>query len=135
MFGLLRPLAFGVVILVVGLVAYHYGYRTPPAPEPPAVSQTTPDREATRQIVREYLIEHPEVSLCAVIGVPHEQYGEELKAFIVREPGSRLDAEAVIAFAREHIAAYKYPRIVEFCDALPMNATGKILKTHLRKQP
>ena len=62
MSGLLRPLAFGVVILVVGLVAYQYGYRTPPAPEPPAVSQTTvPDREATRQIVREYLVEHPEV--------------------------------------------------------------------------
>ncbi len=85
--------------------------------------------------VEEVLIEHPEVSLCAVIGVPHEQYGEELKAFIVREPGSHLDAETVIAFARERVAAYKYPRIVEFCDSLPMNATGKILKTHLRKQP
>jgi len=85
--------------------------------------------------VEEVLIEHPEVSLCAVIGVPHEQYGEELKAFIVREPGSRLDAEAVIGFARERIAAYKYPRLVEFCDSLPMNATGKILKTHLRRQP
>ena len=83
--------------------------------------------------VEEVLIQHPAVSLCAVIGVPHPQYGEELKAFIVREPGSELDADSVIAFARERIAAYKYPRIVEFRDALPMNATGKILKTQLRK--
>ena len=85
--------------------------------------------------VEEVLIEHPEVSLCAVIGVPHEEYGEELKAFIVREPGSDLDTETIIAFTRERIAAYKYPRIIEFCDSLPMNATGKILKTHLRRQP
>ncbi len=83
--------------------------------------------------VEEVLIQHPEVSLCAVIGVPHPQYGEELKAFIVREPGSELDSNSVIAFARERIAAYKYPRIVEFRDSLPMNATGKILKTQLRK--
>ena len=68
-----------------------------------------------------------------MIGVPHPQYGEELKAFIVREPGSELDSDSVIAFARERIAAYKYPRLVEFRDSLPMNATGKILKTQLRK--
>ncbi len=83
--------------------------------------------------VEEVLIEHPEVSLCAVIGIPHDRHGEEVKAFIVRRPGSDLTAEAVIAFAREHLAAYKYPRIVEFRDSLPMSATGKILKTRLRE--
>ncbi len=83
--------------------------------------------------IEEVLIEHPEISLCAVVGVPDAEYGEELKAFVVREPGATLDADAVIAFARERVAAYKYPRIVEFRDALPMNATGKILKTQLRE--
>ncbi len=83
--------------------------------------------------VEEVLLEHPEVSLCAVIGVPHDQHGEEVKAFVVRQPGSALTAEAVIAFARTHLAAYKYPRMVEFRDSLPMNATGKILKTQLRQ--
>lgn len=95
MFGLLRPLAFGVVILVVGLVAYQYGYRTPPAPEPPAVSQTTPDREATRQIVREYLIEHPEVL---------EEAMKALRA--KRQAAERVRAQAAIAENRADLLSH-----------------------------
>lgn len=83
--------------------------------------------------VEEVLLQHPGISLAAVVGVPHEEHGEEIKAFVVPEPGAELTGEEVVAFARERIAAYKYPRIVEFREALPMNATGKILKTELRK--
>lgn len=84
--------------------------------------------------VEEVLLQHPGVSLAAVVGVPHEEHGEEIKAFVVPEPGKKLTEEEVVAFARERIAAYKYPRIIEFRDTLPMNATGKILKTELRKE-
>ncbi len=84
--------------------------------------------------VEEILIEHPEISLVAVIGIPSEEHGEEIKAFIVPKPGANLTESQIIDFAKERIAAYKYPRVVEFRDTLPMNATGKILKIELRKQ-
>ena len=77
------------------------------------------------------LITHPEVSLAAVIGVPHESHGEEVKAVVIRTPGSTLSEDDLIAWGKEQMAAYKYPRIVEFRDALPMTATGKILKREL----
>ena len=82
--------------------------------------------------VEEVLMGHEAVSLVAVIGVPHEQYGEEIKAIVVPQEGAALDTDALIAWSKEHLAAYKYPRIVEVRDSLPMNATGKILKKELR---
>jgi long-chain acyl-CoA synthetase len=82
--------------------------------------------------VEEVLFAHPEILEAAVIGVPHESHGEEVKAVVVRGPASRLAAEDVIAFCREQLAAYKYPRIVEFVDELPKGPTGKILKRELR---
>jgi len=82
--------------------------------------------------IEEVLFAHPEVLEAAVIGVPHESHGEEVKAVVVRKPGSRLAAEEVIAYCRERLAAYKYPRIVEFIDELPKGPTGKILKRELR---
>lgn len=82
--------------------------------------------------IEEVLMEHPAVSLAAVIGVPDEQYGEEIKAFIVLNEGARVTEEEIMAWSKENMAAYKYPRLVEFRDTLPMNATGKILKTELR---
>ena len=69
----------------------------------------------------------------AVIGVPHEQYGEEIKACVVLNEGASLSEAELIAYTKDRIAAYKYPRIIEFMTALPMNATGKILKKELRK--
>ena len=82
--------------------------------------------------VEEVLMTHEAVSLAAVVGVPHERYGEEVKAFIVPAPGRAVDADALVAWSRERLAAYKYPRLVEVRDSLPMNATGKILKKDLR---
>jgi long-chain acyl-CoA synthetase len=81
--------------------------------------------------VEEVLLTHPEVSLCAVIGVPHPSHGEEVKAVVIRTPGSTLTEDELVAWAKEQMASYKYPRIVQFVDSLPMTATGKILKREL----
>ena len=82
--------------------------------------------------VEEVLYSHEDVVEAAVIGVPHESLGEEVKAFVVVGSGRELSAEAVIAFCKERLAAYKYPRIVELSDGLPKGPTGKILKRELR---
>jgi long-chain acyl-CoA synthetase len=83
--------------------------------------------------VEEVLMTHPAVSLAAVVGTPHEQYGEEVKAFVVlKEDSAEISAEELRAWAKENMADYKYPREVEFRETLPMNATGKILKRDLR---
>ncbi len=82
--------------------------------------------------LEEVLMTHPGVGMVAVIGVPHEVHGEEVKAVIVPKPGATLDADEIIAWSRERMAAYKYPRIVEIVPSLPMTATGKILKRALR---
>ena len=78
--------------------------------------------------VEEVMIKHEAVSLVAVVGAPDERLGEEVKAFVVLKEGSQASSEELIEFTKANIASYKYPRIVEFLDALPMNATGKILK-------
>ncbi|MGW4422697.1 long-chain-fatty-acid--CoA ligase [Streptosporangium sp. NPDC004631] len=82
--------------------------------------------------LEEVLMTHPGVSLAAVVGVVHESHGEEVKAYVIRASGAAVTEEEMVAWCRENMAAYKYPRIVEFRDALPMTATGKILKRELR---
>ena len=77
---------------------------------------------------------HPAISLVAVLGVPYDQYGEEIKAYVVLKEGSSLVEEDLIAWCKEQMAVYKYPRIVEFRDTLPMTATGKILKKELKAE-
>ncbi len=84
--------------------------------------------------VEEVLMTHPAVSLAAVVGVPHDEHGEEIKAFVVLADGQNLSADDLIAWSKDQMAAYKYPRIVEFRSDLPMNATGKILRRTLRDQ-
>jgi long-chain acyl-CoA synthetase len=82
--------------------------------------------------IEEVLLTHPAVSLVAVVGVADERLGEEIKAFVVLKPGQQLAAADLVAWSREEMAGYKYPRIIEFRDTLPMNASGKVLKRELR---
>ncbi|MCP2343852.1 long-chain-fatty-acid--CoA ligase [Actinomadura rupiterrae] len=82
--------------------------------------------------LEEVLMTHPDVSLVAVVGVPHDSHGEEIKAYVIRTPGSSLTEDELVAWGKEQFANYKYPRIVEFREELPMTATGKILKRELR---
>jgi long-chain acyl-CoA synthetase len=82
--------------------------------------------------LEEVIMGHPAVSLVAVIGVPDERLGEEVKAFVVRKPGATVNEAELLEWFRDQFAAYKYPRSVEFRDSLPVGATGKILKRELR---
>jgi long-chain acyl-CoA synthetase len=84
--------------------------------------------------VEEVLMGHHSVSLASVLGVPHARHGEEVKAFVVLKEGETLGEEELIAWCREHMAAFKYPRLVEFRESLPMTATGKILKKELKAE-
>ncbi len=81
--------------------------------------------------VEEVLYEHPQIREAAVLGVPHEQWGEEIGAAVVLHEGEQLAPEAVSAYVKERIAAYKYPRLVWFLDELPKGPTGKILKREI----
>jgi long-chain acyl-CoA synthetase len=82
--------------------------------------------------VEEVLMRHDAVSLAAVVGVPHEVLGEEVKAYVILADGATLAPDELVAWAREEMAGYKYPRLLEVVDSLPMTATGKILKRALR---
>ncbi|MFA1545838.1 long-chain fatty acid--CoA ligase [Actinomadura chokoriensis] len=82
--------------------------------------------------LEEVLMTHPDVSLAAVVGVEHPSHGEEIKAYVIRKPGAAVTEDELVAWGKEQFANYKYPRIVEFRDELPMTATGKILKRELR---
>ena len=82
--------------------------------------------------IEEVLMTHPAVALAAVVGLPDERLGEEVRAFVVRKPGSTTTESELVGWAREQLAAYKYPRVIEFRDSLPLTATGKVLKRELR---
>ncbi|MBB6119095.1 long-chain-fatty-acid--CoA ligase [Nocardiopsis algeriensis] len=82
--------------------------------------------------VEEVLMTHEAVSLAAVVGVPHDSHGEEVKAFVILKDGASATAEEIIEWSKERLAGYKYPREIEFRDTLPMTSTGKILKRELR---
>ncbi|MFE3777642.1 AMP-binding protein, partial [Amycolatopsis sp. NPDC059090] len=82
--------------------------------------------------IEEVLLTHPAVSLAAVVGVPHESHGEEVKAFVILRGGTEATPRELVEWSKEQMAGYKYPRIVEIVDSLPTTATGKILKRQLR---
>jgi long-chain acyl-CoA synthetase len=76
-------------------------------------------------------VRHPAVATAAVFGVPHEAHGQEVHAAVVLQPGERAEAEELVAYARERLAAYKYPREVHLVEDLPLGPSGKVLKREL----
>ena len=83
--------------------------------------------------VDDCLFQHPAVAEVAVIGVPHEKWGETIKALVVLRPGSDADEDALIAHCRERLSHYKCPTSIEFREALARTATGKLQKFKLRQ--
>jgi long-chain acyl-CoA synthetase len=81
--------------------------------------------------IEEIMLDHPDITQAAVVGVPHQSHGEEVKAFVVRASGATLTEQELIDWCHAAMAAYKYPRIIEFRDSLPTNAVGKVSKADL----
>jgi long-chain acyl-CoA synthetase len=84
--------------------------------------------------VEEVLYAHPAVQEAAVIGIPDPKLGEEVKAVVALKQGQSATEEELIAWTKERVAAYKYPRSVQFVETLPKGPTGKILKKELKQQ-
>jgi long-chain acyl-CoA synthetase len=82
--------------------------------------------------IEEILHEHPDVMEAAIIGLPHDELGEEVGAAVVLKPGHQADADDIKRFVKDRVAAYKYPRHVWFEDALPKGPTGKILRREIK---
>jgi len=82
--------------------------------------------------VEDVLYEHEAVREAAVVGVPDEYRGETVKAFVSLRPGKTVSEADLIAFTKERMAAYKYPRQIEFLDEVPKTVTGKVLRRELR---
>jgi acyl-CoA synthetase (AMP-forming)/AMP-acid ligase II len=77
------------------------------------------------------ILEHPAVEDAAVIGIPHDVLGEDIAAFVELRPSAAISVEELRSFCTERLADYKVPRKITFVDALPRNATGKVLKHQL----
>lgn len=84
--------------------------------------------------VQDVIYDHPDIKVAAIIGVPHEKWGETPRAIVVTDEGSELTEEELIEFTRERLAHYKCPTSVEFRDDLPQTSTGKIQKFELRDE-
>ncbi len=84
--------------------------------------------------IEEFIYTHPKVRDVQVIGVPDEQYGEEIMACVILKEGETLTEQEMKAFVLSHMAKHKVPRYVEFVESFPMNAAGKILKYKMREE-
>lgn len=80
------------------------------------------------------LLAHPAVRAVTVLGVPDAQWGEAVKAVVVREPGVDVGAEDLIAFCRTQIAGYKCPKSIDFVDDLPQSTVGKVLRNEVKRR-
>lgn len=85
--------------------------------------------------VEDVLYGHPDVREVAVVGVPDEYRGETVRAYVSRKPGTTVTEAELIDFCKQEMAAYKYPRSIEFIEEVPKTTTGKILRRELRDQP
>jgi long-chain acyl-CoA synthetase len=81
--------------------------------------------------IEEVLYEHPAVREAAVVGIPHDELGEEVGAAVVLKEGESVEADEIKSYVKEQVAAYKYPRRIWFVDELPKGPTGKILKREI----
>jgi acyl-CoA synthetase (AMP-forming)/AMP-acid ligase II len=82
--------------------------------------------------VESAICDHPDVAEVAVVGVPDNKWGEAVKAIVVMKAGKKATSSDIIDFTRERIDGFKTPKSVDFIKALPRNASGKILRRHLR---
>ena len=83
--------------------------------------------------IERMMVEHPDIGIASVIGVPEARLGEVGAAFVVRAPGSTITEETVIEWCREEMANYKVPRHVWFVDTLPLTPSNKVQKPVLRE--
>ena len=83
--------------------------------------------------IEEFIYTHPKVKDVQVIGVPDEQYGEEIMACIILKDGESMTADEMKAYIRDHIARHKVPKYIDFVTEFPMNAAGKIQKFKMRE--
>lgn len=85
--------------------------------------------------IEEVMMCHPDIEMVAVVGEPHQSLGEEIYAHVRLKADAQTDSETLIAWCKEQLADYKYPRQIVIRTSFPMTATGKILKRELHPKP
>lgn len=84
--------------------------------------------------VEAVVLAHPDIAAAAVFGLPHPHWSEAVCAFVMRKPGTQVDAESVLEHCRNHLGGFEVPKLVHFVDSFPATATGKVQKNVMRRQ-